>query len=119
MMNMNPKGMVKKRVIRGLIEYITIKPTREANPMAKRSKILYKKNRTIRIQAIDYVRFLLEIDLDSAIFEDKRSDELIESILNDAGFGATQFELDTGVNEDIKFAWFKKGETAGDQRSGP
>ena len=57
------------------------------------------------IRAADLLSILDQTTLAAAVFENQRSDQIIESILNDAGLGSTQFELDTGLNT-ITFAYF-------------
>ena len=44
----------------------------------------------------------------------QRSDQIITDVLADAGIGASSYELDQGLNT-IGFAWFEKGQTAGDR----
>jgi hypothetical protein len=62
-------------------------------------------SRKALIRSADMITLLDQTTLAAAIYEDKRSDEIIQDILEDAGFGSTQFELDTGLNT-IPFAWF-------------
>lgn len=71
-----------------------------------------KMNRTIKISAYDYLRWLNEKPQETAIYQDQRSDEIIADILTRAGVGASSYVLDQGLNT-IGFAWFEKGETAG------
>lgn len=73
-----------------------------------------KPDATLKIECFDFMKFLNDFPLESEIFVDQRSDEIIQSILNDVGFGATQYDLETGLNT-IGFAWFQKGQTAGDR----
>jgi len=73
-----------------------------------------KGNRTIVFSGFDYVSYLNELDMDTAIYTDKRSDEIIEEILIEAGLGTSQYSLDEGLNT-IGFAWFKSGQKAGDR----
>lgn len=73
-----------------------------------------KMNKTATIACIDYVRFLTEFPLESAIYTDQRSDQIIQSVLADVGFGSSQYVLGTGLNT-IEFAWFDKGDTAGER----
>lgn len=71
-----------------------------------------KMSRTVSFGGYDYLSYLNELEMESALLSNKRSDEAIELILGDAGFSSTQYELDEGLNT-IGFMWFKKGETAG------
>ncbi len=73
-----------------------------------------KARRTVRISAFDFMKSLNETPQESAIFTNQRSDQIIDSILADAGIGASLFELDQGLNT-IGFAWFEKGQTAGER----
>jgi len=73
-----------------------------------------KEQRTVDITCYDYVRFLNEYPLESTIYQNQRSDEIIESILTDVGLGSAQYTLDLGKNT-IAFAWFEKGQTAGER----
>jgi len=72
----------------------------------------HKSNRTVGINCLDYTKYLDEYTLDAGTYTNKRSDEIIEDILTNVGFGSTQFDLDTGLNT-IGFAWFDKDKTAG------
>lgn len=69
---------------------------------------------TVAIPIIDYVQFLNEYALETTIYQGQRSDQIIEDILNTVGLGTSQYELDEGVNT-IGFAWFQKGQTAGER----
>lgn len=69
-------------------------------------------NRIVEVPVYDYITFINNSDLAAQIYEDKRSDEIIESILTDLGFGSSQYELDTGLNT-IPFAWFPTDKSAG------
>jgi hypothetical protein len=71
-----------------------------------------KSGRTTEVQVYDYITFIENSNLAAAIYEDMRSDEIIESILGDLGFGTSQYSLDTGINT-IPFAWFDKDKKAG------
>jgi len=73
-----------------------------------------KSNRTVRFSGFDYVSYLNELDMDSSIYTDQRSDQIIEQLLIEAGLGSSQYQLDEGLNT-IGFAWFKSGQKAGDR----
>ncbi len=68
----------------------------------------------VRFSGIDYIYYLNDLVMNSAIYTDKRSDEIIEAILIEAGLGSSQYELDIGLNT-IGFAWFNKDMTAGER----
>lgn len=73
-----------------------------------------KAGRTTQFGIFDYISYIDEFQLETSIYEDKRSDEIISDILeNQVGFSTSQFSLDTGLNT-IGFAWFEKGTKAGD-----
>ena len=73
-----------------------------------------KGNRTVMFSGFDYVSYLNELDMDSQIYTDQRSDQIIEQLLIEAGLGTSQYQLDQGLNT-IGFAWFKSGQKAGDR----
>jgi AraC-like DNA-binding protein len=73
-----------------------------------------KQTRVVSISSVDYVKYLNEYPLETAIYLNKRSDEIIAQILADVGFGSSQYVLDEGLNT-IGFAWFESGDTAGDR----
>lgn len=73
-----------------------------------------KQGRFVEVTGIDYISFLDELDLDTAIYTDQRSDQIIADILTEAGFGSSQYSLDEGLNT-IGYAWFKKTQTAGER----
>jgi len=73
-----------------------------------------KENRTLAIPCIDYIKFMDDYPLESTIYTDQRSDQIIADILDTVGFSTDQYDLDTGLDI-IGFAWFKKGETAGER----
>lgn len=71
-----------------------------------------KVNRTVEIHSFDYLKFLEDFALESTMYEDQRSDQIISDILvNKVGFSSDQMVLDTGLNL-IPFTWFEKGTTA-------
>lgn len=72
----------------------------------------HKPDSTSEIECYDYIKFLDEYPLETTIYTDQRSDQIIAAILATVGFGSSQYELDEGLNT-IGFAWFKKGDTAG------
>ena len=73
-----------------------------------------KLKRTVTISANDFMKFLNEKPQETSIYVDKRSDEIIADILARAGVGSINYQLDQGLNT-IGFAWFEKGQTAGDR----
>ncbi len=73
-----------------------------------------KQNRTVKVGLFDYLSYINEFQLETSIYADQRSDQIIADILeNEMGFSTSQFSLDTGLNT-IGFAWFEKGTKAGD-----
>ena len=74
----------------------------------------HKPDSTSEIECYDYVKFLNEYALESTIYTNQRSDQIITDILTTIGFGTAQYVLDTGLNT-IGFAWFEKGQTAGER----
>ncbi len=85
-----------------IIEGLTLQPQED------------KMRRTVKIGAYDFMKSLNETPLESVIYTDQRSDEIITNILSDAGVGASSYELDQGLNT-VGFAWFEKGQTAGER----
>ncbi len=72
-----------------------------------------KANRTLNIHIFDFLKFIDDFALESTMFVDQRSDQIISDILvNKIGFSTDQVVLATGLNK-IPFAWFEKGTTAG------
>lgn len=72
-----------------------------------------RENGTARVPASDYVSYVSDYELESTMFTDQRSDEIIASLLLTTGFSTQQYDLDEGLNT-IGFAWFPKGTKAGD-----
>lgn len=68
--------------------------------------------KTVEVEVYDYITFIDNATLAAAIYENKRSDQIIELILADLGFGSSQYSLDQGINT-IGFAWFDKDKSAG------
>jgi hypothetical protein len=64
---------------------------------------------------IDFLQEIFDLPLDeSVIYEDKRTDEIMSSLLQDhAGLATNQYDLDTGFNI-IKFFFANKGDKLGD-----
>jgi len=73
-----------------------------------------KKNRTVSIPSFDFMFFLNEKPQETTIYTNQRSDQIIADILARAGVGTSNYQLDEGLNT-IGFAWFEKGQTAGDR----
>lgn len=94
---------------------ISGKPT--TLPLFKGLTLLPKESKTdsvVSLACFDYMEFLNQYPLESAIYTDQTTDQIIEDILISIGFGTAQYTLDTGLNT-VGFAWFQKGETAGDR----
>lgn len=72
-----------------------------------------KLNRDAALGCYDYIKYIDNYELESSMYVDKRTDEVISDILTTIGFTTSQFSLDTGLNT-IGFAWFDKGTKAGD-----
>ena len=71
-----------------------------------------KINRLLNIHAYDYLKYLNQYELETSIYVDQRSDQIISGILTDVGFSVDQFILDEGLNT-IGYAGFEKGTKAG------
>lgn len=71
-----------------------------------------KTNRTVEVPVFDYITFIENSTLAAAIYENQRTDQIIEDILTTLGFGSSQYVLDVGLNT-IPFAWFDKQKSAG------
>lgn len=71
-----------------------------------------KLNRTVTIQATDFVTFLDGIPQETSVYANQRSDEIIADILSRAGIGSSNYVLDKGLNT-IGFAGFGIGDFAG------
>lgn len=71
-----------------------------------------RSNKTVEVDVYDYITFINNSTIAAAIYENQRSDQIIEAILVILGFGSSQYMLDTGLNT-IPFAWFDKGKSAG------
>ena len=73
-----------------------------------------KVDRTVEFGGMDYVSYLRDLEMKSVVYSSMRSDEIIEEILIEAGFGSSQYVLDVGLNT-LGFVWFKSGETASER----
>lgn len=73
-----------------------------------------KMDRTVEFGGFDYLYYLRDLQMSSVLYSNLRSDEIIEKILIEAGFGTSQYVLDQGLNT-IEFAWFNKEQTAGER----
>lgn len=71
-----------------------------------------RSSRSVEIEVFDYITFIDNSTIAAAIYENMRSDEIIEDILTTLGFGSSQYMLDQGLNT-IPFAWFDKDKSAG------
>ncbi len=73
-----------------------------------------KNRRTVSITIYDFMKFLNEKPQETAIYQNKRSDEIVQDVLARAGVGSANYALDQGLNT-VGFAWFEKGQTAGER----
>lgn len=79
--------------------------------MTDRPKSNIKNKETI-INAYDVLHYLENWQISTGyLLENHRGDEVIEHILNDAGFTSGQYSLETSMMT-IPFTWIKKGEKA-------
>jgi len=72
-----------------------------------------KRSRELSLHCRDYTDTFMGHKMDSAMFVNKRSDQIIEEILIDIGFNPNQYSLDVGLNT-IGFASFDTGTKASD-----
>lgn len=71
-------------------------------------------NGTAQFHGTDFISYINEYPLDNeALFQNKRSDEIIDSLLTTIGLSATQYSLDNGMNN-IPFAYFPAGSKVGE-----
>ena len=68
----------------------------------------------IRFTCVDLVGYLYGIPMDSELYVNQRTDQIVEDILTTLGFGSSQYSLDVGINT-IPYAWFDKSQTAGER----
>ena len=68
--------------------------------------------KTVKIPMLDYLSIIDNFELTNQVFVNKRTDEIIESILIEMGFVTEQYSLDIGSNT-IGFVWIPKGAKAG------
>lgn len=83
-------------------------------PLFKGLTLLPRESKTdsiVNLSCFDYMEFLNQYPLETAMYIDQRTDEIIEDILVTIGFGTSQYSLDIGLNTP-GFVWFEKGETA-------
>lgn len=73
-----------------------------------------KLARTVSISIRDFLQFLNDKPQETAIYQDQRSNQIIEDILSRAGIGSINYELDQGLNT-VGFAWFQKGDKTGEK----
>lgn len=71
-----------------------------------------RQEKTVEVDVFDYITFIDNAEIEAAVYEDMRSDQVIEAILTSLGFGSVQYQLDEGLNT-IPFAWFDKDKSAG------
>lgn len=73
-----------------------------------------ERNKTASFHCIDFMYSLFNRPLDQAVmYQDKRTDEILASLLVAFGISPTQYSFDTGFNI-VKFAFFDKGSKFGD-----
>jgi len=72
-----------------------------------------RAKRELHLHCQDYLNTFATYKMDSVIFNNLRSDEVIEKILIDIGFNETQYQLDCGLNT-IEFAWFNSENNVAD-----
>lgn len=72
-----------------------------------------KLNRTVTIQANDFITFLDGLPQETSTYIHKRTDEIIADILARAGIGSSNYELDKGLNT-VAYAGFGVGDFAGE-----
>jgi hypothetical protein len=73
-----------------------------------------ERGKMASFHCIDFMYSLFNRPLDSAVmYQDKRTDEILASLLVAFGITPTQYSFDTGFNI-VKFAFFDKGQKFGD-----
>ena len=73
-----------------------------------------EKGKTAAFHCIDFMYSLFNRPLDSAVmYQNKRTDEILASLLVAFGITPTQYSFDTGFNI-VTFAFFDKGQKFGD-----
>lgn len=73
-----------------------------------------EKNKTASFHVIDFMYSLFNRPLDTAVmYQNKRTDEILASLLVAFGISPTQYSFDLGYNI-INFAFFDKGQKFGD-----
>jgi hypothetical protein len=72
-----------------------------------------KLNRTVTVQANDFVTFLDGLPQETSTYIHKRTDEVIADILARAGIGSSNYVLDKGLNT-VAYAGFGVGDFAGE-----
>lgn len=72
-----------------------------------------KVNRTVTINANDFITYLDGIPQETSIYIDDRSSDIIADILARAGIGSSNYRIDEGLNT-IGFAGFGVGDFAGE-----
>lgn len=85
-----------------IIEGLTLQPKED------------KLKRQVAISVYDYMQLLNDKPQETTIYTNQRSDQIIADILARAGIGTNNYVLDQGLNT-VGFAWFEKGQTAGDR----
>lgn len=108
-------SLVRNRPARIFLGFETENETRAEIPaLYGISKDIEKDlgGRKVKISMFDYLSIIDSFELTNQVFVNKRTDEIIESILLEIGFVAEQFDLDVG-NNTIGFVWIPKGAKAG------
>lgn len=76
--------------------------------------LIDSRNKTIEMAGGDFVDFLQNKFVDTeAMFTGLRTDQIIENLLINAGYGTSQYQLDYGINI-VPFAEMKPGDKFGD-----
>jgi hypothetical protein len=82
--------------------------------LTERMPDLDDKSKVAKFHCVDFMQEIFNTPLDTAtLLENKRTDEVISTLLQAAGLTTSQFTLDTGFNV-IAFSYFEKGAKLGD-----
>ena len=79
----------------------------------KMPKISTGGKKTAKFHAIDFIRLFFDKSLDQTVMQqNKRTDEVIATLLQAAGLTSSQYSLDAGITV-IPFVYFEKGKNIG------
>lgn len=82
--------------------------------LTEKMPVIDEGSKTARFHAMDFLAYLFNRPLDqTVIYTDKRTDEIIDALLQLAGLTSSQYVLDVGFNN-IPFTWFPIGTKYGD-----